>query len=168
MKRVNRSILVGVVLALCVMWLALARVNANTSLELETDVTALNSSGVTGTATMDITDGGVQGNLSAHNLVPGHGYTVWFFYLQDGATGGPGRFDSAVAESGDVTFQGHVGGLQVSSGATIKLLIFDHPDLTALPASGCTAIAPTNVARANNLLTPQCGSAVGQAVFSIP
>ncbi len=70
--------------------------------------------------------------------------------------------------AGSVLFRGHVGGLQASSGATIRLLIFHHPDLTALPASGCAPMAATNVARANNLLTPQCGSAVGKAEFTIP
>jgi hypothetical protein len=62
-----------------------------------------------------------------------------------------------VAEDSDFTFRGSVGGLRASSGATIKLVIFDHPDL-----------GPTNATRANNVLTPVGGSMAAQAVFSIP
>ncbi len=157
MKSASLMILVGAVLALSVMFLAFARADQQPDIDLEVAVTALNGSGVSGIATVDISDDGLRGKLKAQNLTPGHGYTVWFFYIQNGATGGPGRFDSTVAESGEVTFRGHVGGLQVSNGATVKLLIFDHPNLGA-----------TNVTRAVNLLTPAGGSAVGQAVFTIP
>ncbi len=120
MKRVNRLILVGAISTISVMLLAFARADQQSDLDLEVTVTALNGSGVSGIATVDISDDGLRGKLKAENLTPGHGYTVWFFYIQDGASGGPGRFDSTVAESGEVTFRGHVGGLQVSSGATIK------------------------------------------------
>jgi len=157
MKSVNRLIFVGAVLAVSVIFLAFARADQQSDLDLEVTVTALNGSGVSGIATMDISDDGLRGKLKGQNLTPGHGYTVWFFYIQDGATGGPGRFDSTVADSGEVTFRGHVGGLQVSSGATVTLLIFDHLNL-----------GTTNVTRAANLLTPAGGSAVGQAVFTIP
>jgi hypothetical protein len=157
MKRVNRLMLVGAVLAVSAMFLAFARADQQPDLDLEVTVTSLNGSGVSGVATVDISDDGLRGKLKAQNLTPGHGYTVWFFYMQDGATGGPGRFDSTIAESGEVTFRGHVGGLQVSSGATVKLLIFEHPSL-----------GTTDVTRAANLLTPVGGSAVGQAVFTIP
>jgi hypothetical protein len=56
---------------------------------------------------------------------PGHAYTVWFFYLQAGATPSPGRFDSAVVAEDEATFAGHVG-MQLPSGSTIELLTFDH------------------------------------------
>jgi len=169
MKRASRLILVGILSTLGVLWMAFGTAAQSSDIELQANVTALNNSGVTGTATVEISDEGLRGVLEASNLVAGHGYTVWFFYLEGTSVGGPGRFDSnAAAESGEVTFRGHVGGLRVSSGAKIRLLIFDHPDLTALPASGCAAGAATNAARANNLLTPQCGSPVGKAEFTIP
>jgi hypothetical protein len=157
MKRVDRLILVGAVLAVSVMFLAFARADQQSDLDLEVTVTDFNGSGVSGIATIDISDDGLRGKLKAQNLTPGHGYTVWFFYIQDGATAGPGRFDSTVAESGEVTFRGHVGGFQVSSGATVILRIFEHPNL-----------GTTNVTRAANLLTPAGGSRVGDAVFTIP
>jgi hypothetical protein len=172
MNKATRLILVGAVSTLSVVCLGLARANQNSDIELEADINAVGSSGVSGTATVDISDDGLRGKLKARGLMPSHGYTTWFFYLEGTSQGGPGRFDSEVAESSEVTFRGHVGGLQVSSGAKIRLFIFDHPDLTKVPVppvSGpCTAISATNVARANNLLTPQCGSLVGSAEFTVP
>src|SRR5262249_35458709 len=82
------------------------------------DVTGLEESGVTGTATICIGEAGLHGKLEAENLTIGHGYTVWLFYIEEADTGGPGRFDSTVAEDEDEIFRGHVGGLQASSGAT--------------------------------------------------
>lgn len=134
---------------------------------LKADVTSLPGSGVTGTVTICIGEDGLRGKLKAENLTIGHGYTVWFFYTEDGKTGGPGRFDSTVAEDEDEIFRGHVGGLQVSSGGTIKLLVFDHPDLTAVPPA-CSTMTATNVARANNLLTFACAKGVAQALINIP
>lgn len=168
MKKANQLMLVGVVLTLSVMSLAFVRAkDEEDRLHLKVDVTALNNSGVSGTATVDIGEDGLRGKLKADGLAPGHGYTVWFFYLEGSSQAGPGRFDSNVAEDDDLIFRGHVGGLRVSSGATVKLLVFDHPDLTALPPT-CSARPATNVARANNLLTPACGSPAAQAVFTIP
>lgn len=168
MKKINRLILVAAVLTLSVLFLAVARADEDfDGLHLKVDLAAIGSSGVTGTAKVDIGEDGLRGKVRADNLKPGHGYTVWFFYFEGNNQAGPGRFDSTVAEDDDVTFRGHVGGLRVSSGATVKLVIFDHPDLTALPAT-CGARPATNVARANNLLTPACASGVAQAVFTIP
>jgi hypothetical protein len=151
------KILVGVVFVISIMCLAFARASQNSGIALQADVAELNNSGVTGRARVEISNEGLRGVLKARNLVPGHGYTVWFFYLEGTNQGGPGRFDSDVAETGEVTFHGHVGGLQASGGATIRLVIFDHPNL-----------GTDNVTRANNLLTPAGGSAVGRAEFSIP
>src|SRR5574337_1707748 len=82
---------------------------------LKVDVTSLNAAGVTGTATICIGEDGLRGKLKAENLTIGHAYTVWFFYIEGANTGGPGRFDSTVAEDDDEIFRGHVGGLQTSS-----------------------------------------------------
>jgi hypothetical protein len=120
-------------------------------------VTADNGSGISGTATVNIGDDGLRGRLTAKKLTPGHAYTVWLFYFQGTAQGGPGRFDSTVAEDSDFIFRGHVGGLRVSSGVTIELVIFDHPDL-----------GPNSGTRANNLLTPQGGSMAAHAFFVVP
>jgi hypothetical protein len=158
MKKSNRFMLVGVVLAVSVMCLAFARADEDSDgLHLKADIAAAPGSGITGTAVVDIGEDGLHGKVKADNLTPGHGYTVWFFYLEGGATAGPGRFDSTVAEDDDFTFRGRVGGLRVASGGTIRLVIFDHPSLGA-----------TDVTRANNLLTPVGGSMAGQAVFTIP
>ena len=158
MKKAKQLMLVGAVLSLSVMCLAFVQAKDDDDrLHFKVDVTTLNNSGVTGTATVDIGEDGLRGKLKADGLTPGHGYTVWLFYQEGANVGGPGRFDSNVAEDDDLTFRGHVGGLRVSSGATVKLLIFDHPNLGA-----------TNVTRAANLLTPAGGSGVAQAVFTIP
>ncbi len=158
MKKTNPLVLAGAVLTLSLICLPLARAkDDDDGLHLKVDVTTLNNSGVNGMATVDIGEDGLRGKLRADGLTPGHGYTVWFFYQEGADVGGPGRFDSSVPEDDEVTFRGHVGGLRVSSGATVKLLVFDHPNLGA-----------TNVTRAVNLLTPAGGSPVAQAVFTIP
>jgi len=154
MKKSNQLILVGVVLLASVVGLAFARAHDDSDgLQLQAPVTGA----VSGTAVVNIGEDGLRGRLKAENLQVGHAYTVWFFYFEGAAQGGPGRFDSTVAEDGDFTFRGRVGGLRVASGATIKLVVFDHPSL-----------GPNNATRANNLLTPAGGSMAGQAVFTIP
>ncbi len=125
--------------------------------KLKVDVTSLGGSGVTGTATVCIGDDGLRGSLFAENLTVGHGYTVWFFYGEGTNFAPPGRFDSTVAADNDEIFRGHVGGLKVTGGATIKLKLFDHPSLGA-----------NNVTRAQNLLTPMGATPAAQAVFDIP
>jgi len=124
---------------------------------LKVHVTSLNGSGVTGRATICIGEDGLRGELQAENLTIGHVYTVWMVYKEGANTAGPGRFDSTVAEEDDEVFRGHVGGLQVSSGAAIMLFIFDH-----------LSVSPNNVTRAITLLTPAGGTAAAQAVFNIP
>ena len=155
--RKGRWIFVGVFLAVSTMCLALASASDDPGLVLNTAVSGANGSGITGTATVSLTEDGLRGKLKVENLKSGHAYTVWLFYFEGSAQGGPGRFASTVAEDSDFTFRGSVGGLRASSGATIKLVIFDHPDL-----------GPTNATRANNVLTPVGGSMAAQAVFSIP
>ena len=158
MKNTKRLILIGAVLSVSVMGLAFARSGSDSEdMQLTAAVTAANGSGISGTATVNIGEDGLRGKLKAENLKVGHAYTVWFFYFEGNAQGGPGRFASTVAEDGDFTFRGSVGGLRVSSGATIKLVMFDHPDL-----------GPNNATRANNVLTPVGGSMAAQAVFTMP
>ena len=145
-------------MSVSVIGLAFAKANDDPDgLQLTATVADANGSGITGTATVNLGEDGPRGRLKAENLKPGHAYTVWVFYLEGNAQGGPGRFASTVAEDSDFTFRGSVGGLQASSGATIKLVIFDHPSL-----------GPTNATRANNVLTPTGGSMAAQAVFRIP
>lgn len=158
MKSAKRLVLLGIILSVSIMGLAFAKPNDDSDgLQLTGTVTGANGSGITGTATVSIGEEGLRGRLKAENLKVGHAYTVWLFYFEGSAQGGPGRFASTVAEDSDFTFRGTVGGLRASSGATIKLVIFDHPDL-----------GPSNATRANNVLTPAGGSMAAQAVFSIP
>jgi hypothetical protein len=153
----------GLILAVIVFgvsWIGLppsASAQDSDSMTLKVQVLALNDSGIKGTAVVSITDDGLIGKLKADHLVPGHAYTVWLFYQEGTDVGGPGRFDSAVAEDDDTTFRGRVRGMRVTSGGTVKLVMFDHPDL-----------GPTNVTRADNLLTPNGGHPVAQAIFEIP
>ena len=158
MKRLKQLVPLGLILSVSVLGLAFAKTEDDASdLKLTADVTAANGSGISGIATIHVGEDGLRGKLTADNLKVGHAYTVWFFYFHGSAQGGPSRFDSTVAEDDDFTFRGHVGGLQTSSGDTIKLVIFDHPSL-----------GPNSATRANNLLTPAGGSMAGQAVFTIP
>ena len=159
MKNTRRLTLLVVVLAFSVVCLAFARAKEDSDgLQLKATVTDGGSgSGISGTATVNIGEDGLSGRLKAEHLKVGHAYTVWFFYFEGNAQGGPGRFASTVAEDDDFTFRGSVGGLRVSSGAKIQLVIFDHPSL-----------GPNNATRANNVLTPAGGSMAGQATFTIP
>ncbi len=158
MKKAKRLILIGTVLAVSAMCLAFARADDDSEgLQLKATVVSDGASGISGTAVVNIGEDGLRGRLKAENLKVGHAYTVWLFYVEGANVGGPGRFDSTVAEDDDFTFRGRVGGLHVSSGATVKLVIFDHPSLGA-----------TNVTRANNLLTPAGGSMAAHAFFTIP
>lgn len=157
MQKLRRVFLVsGLLLAFPMLTLAAQDQGCNGT-RLQVDLTTVGGSGVTGTATICVGEDGLRGKLNAQNLTVGHGYTVWLFYIEGTDVGGPGRFDSLVAEASDETFHGHVGGLQVSSGATVRLVLLNHPDLGS-----------DNVTRANNLLTPTGGTAVAKAVFSIP
>ena len=158
MKRIKQLVPLGVIVSVSVIGLAFAKANDDPDgLQLTATVADANGSGITGTATVSLGEDGLRGRLRAENLKLGHAYTVWLFYFEGNAQGGPGRFASTVAEDSDLTFRGSIGGLQASSGATIKLVIFDHPSL-----------GPTNATRANNVLTPTGGSMAAQAVFSIP
>src|SRR5262249_1368446 len=107
----------------------------DTDIHLRVRLTSLNDSGITGTASVSIDAEGLVGRVRADQLVAGHAYTVWLFYQNGDDVGGPGRFDSAVAEDDDATFRGRVRGLQVMSGATVRLVMFDHPDLGATDVS---------------------------------
>ena len=159
MKDTKRFMLVGVVLSVSVMSLAFASSSDDTQdVQLTAAVTAGTSgSGIIGTATVYIGEDGLRGRLDAHNLKVDHAYTVWMFDFAGTAQGGPGRFDSKVAEDGDFVFRGRVGGLRVSAGDRISLVIFDHPDL-----------GPNNATHANKLLNPAGGWFAAKADFTAP
>ncbi|MDP9089857.1 MAG: hypothetical protein M3O26_14085 [Pseudomonadota bacterium] len=171
MKKTKRLILALGVLSLFGLNLGFANAESDAEpLQLATALKDANASGITGTATVTIGEEGLRGTLRADHLKVGHAYTVWFFYGDSSNMAGPGRFSSTVAQEDGFTFHGSVGGLHVSSGAVIKLVIFYHPDLTAVPTSmpvACAHMPPSDVARANNLLTPACAMPVAEAVFNI-
>ncbi|GAC1418219.1 MAG: hypothetical protein NVS9B15_12130 [Acidobacteriaceae bacterium] len=158
MRKNYRLMLLVVVIVLSVTGLAYASAAVdNDGQQLKASLTQLNGSGLTGTGVVTIGEDGVTGRLKTEHLKQDHAYTVWFFYFEANAQGGPGRFASTVAEDDEFTFRGSVGGLRVSSGGTIVLVIFDHASL-----------GPNNVTRAINLLTPTGGVPAAQAVFTIP
>jgi hypothetical protein len=131
--------------------------------KLTAPLLAENDSGVTGTATICITAGGVRAQVQAGNLTAGNDYTLWFIYFDEpsqcvvpGActdadvftpTNDPegvfGRYDSTTAIGTSATFLGH-SGLIPSSGSVISLEIVAHgaPDSDGKH-------------RARQLLTPQ-------------
>jgi hypothetical protein len=159
---------------------------------LTSSLTTLNNSGVTGTATLCLSESGVHTRITAHNLIPGNPYTVWFVYFDNPSkclvpgqcTGADavapvadpegvlGRYDSIIAKAKTGTFSGHVG-IQPSRGSVITMPIFAHGSLSA-----------DGHIRARQLLTPQDpslgapglgtasdglkGSPVARAVFVIP
>ena len=167
MKNPKRLILALGVLTLLGMNLELANAESDAEpLQLAAALNEANASGITGTATVTIGEEGLRGTLRADHLKVGHPYTVWFFYMDGSNVAGPGRFSSTVAQEDGFTFHGSVGGLHVSSGAVIKLVMFYHPDLTAVPPA-CAHMPASDVARANNLLTPACAMPVAQAMFTI-
>jgi hypothetical protein len=160
--------------------------------KLTSPLLAENESGVTGTATICITDGGVRAQVTANDLTAGNAYTLWFIYFDDpskcivpaGCTdadvftptddpeGAFGRYDSTVARNTFATFLGH-SGENPSSGAVISLEVVAHG-----------APAEDGKHRARQLLTPQIpilgapglgtasdgtvGNPVAAAQFSIP
>ena len=159
---------------------------------LTASLATINNSGVTGTATLCISEDGVHTRITAHNLTPGNPYTVWFVYFDDPSkclspgqcTGADavapaadpegvlGRYDSITAKGSTGTFSGHVG-MQPSKGSVIVMPIFAHGSLSS-----------DGHIRARQLLTPQDpslgapglgtssdgtkGSSVARAVFVIP
>jgi hypothetical protein len=136
----------------------------------------LNNSGVTGTAKLCISEGGVHTRITANNLTPGNPYTVWFVYFDDPSKcltpghctsadtvtpaadpeGVLGRYDSITAKESTGTFSGHVG-IQPSSGSIIVMPIFAHGSLNA-----------DGHIRARQLLTPQDPHSVRPAWARLP
>ena len=168
MRKTNRFIYAAGIAAATFTLFGIARASDDpASLNLTALVAEANGSLISGTASISIGEDGLRGRLSADHLKPGHAYTVWFFYIDGTTVGGPGRFASTVAEDDSFIFRGSVGGLQASSGAKIRLVMFNHSDLTALPPS-CAHMPSSAVARANNLLTPACASMVASADFLVP
>jgi len=107
------------------------------------DITALNNSGLSGTAMLCIGDDGASAQLHVEGTVPGHAYTAWFFYFE-GTNVVVNRFDSALAAQSTTIFSARVGGLAPASGSKIRLVIVDHGDVSAL----------SSFMRAVNVLTP--------------
>ena len=122
--------------------------------------------GISGEATLCVTDSSTRLLAQAQSLLAGHAYTAWFIYFDNpalcktpGKCGGAdligpvitdpagvfGRMDSAVApDSGNLQFRGRLRGFHVSPGSQILLAIFDHgPASTDLKE------------RARQLLTPE-------------
>lgn len=154
----------------------------------------LNSSGVTGTASLCIGANGVRGHINAASLTAANAYTVWFVYFDNPSNcmnpgqctpadtvlplanpeGVFGRFDSTVANGDNTEFFGRVGGMQLSSGSEVHLPVFNH---------GAASTSDGRF-RARELLTPQnpnlgapglgtstdgvLGKPVAVAIFSIP
>ena len=149
--------------------LGIANAQSDDPVQLTAALSEANASGITGSATVTIGEDGLRGTVKADHLKSGHAYTVWFFYVEGAKVAGPGRFASTVAQGDSFSFHGNVGGLHVSSGGIIKLVIFDHPDLTAIHTSipPCTPMPASDAARADNLLTFACAAPAALAVFTI-
>jgi len=107
------------------------------------DITALNNSGLSGTAMLCIGDDGARARLRVEGTVPGHAYTAWFFYIEENNVV-VNRFDSALAAQSATTFSARVGGLAPASGSTIRLVVVDHGDVSGM----------SSFVRAQNVLTP--------------
>lgn len=113
---------------------------------------------------------GVRAKIKAKRLTPGNAYTFWFAYVDNPALcvgGGPGvctpedfgagnpmanplgvfgRLDSTVAhKNGKALFSGRIGGLRLSSGSLVLLILYSHG-----PAD-----TSDNRSRARQLLTPE-------------
>jgi hypothetical protein len=121
--------------------------------------------GISGSATMCVTPGGLKAQMRAQGLVPGDAYTVWWIYIDDPSqcvlvddscdysfffnNGDPlaafGRMSSGIAnEDGELHFGDKVNGMRASSGSEVWLLIMHHG-----PA------AENGRALARQLLTPE-------------
>jgi hypothetical protein len=192
MNNYMRWALAGLAFSLMVCTSSVAGAEECEGTALTASLVTLNNSGVTGTAVLCISEGGVHTRISANNLTPGNPYTVWFVYFDDPSKcltpgnctsadtvmppadpeGVLGRYDSITAEESTGRFSGHVG-IQPSSGSVVVMPIFAHGSLSA-----------DGHIRARQLLTPQDpslgapglgtpsdgkkGSPVARAVFVIP
>jgi hypothetical protein len=193
MKNRMRWAQAGLALSLMVIYTSsTARAEECEGTALTASLTTLNGSGVTGTATLCISESGVHTRITAQNLTPGNPYTVWFVYFDDPSkclipghcTGADtvtpvanpegvlGRYDSITAKGSTATFSGHVG-MQPSKGSVIVMPIFAHGSLST-----------DGHIRARQLLTPQDpslgapglgtssdgpkGNSVARAVFVVP
>ena len=132
---------------------------------LTTTLVTLNSSGVTGTATLCIYHKSVYSVVTAANLISGDAYTTWFVYFDnpancltpshctpddtklpaDNPEGVLARQGSGIASRrAGLSFAGHVRGLALSHGSVVTIPIFAHG-----PA------ATDGRALARQVLTPQ-------------
>ncbi len=161
---------------------------------MKQSLTTLNSSGVTGTASLCIGASGVRGHIKAASLTAANAYTVWFVYFDnpllcsnpglctpadtvlplDNPPGVFGRFDSTVAKGNNTKFFGHVGGMQLPSGSEVHLPIFNHG--TASTSDGRFGARQLLTPQNPNLGAPGLGTSadgvvgkpVAVAIFSIP
>jgi len=120
------------------------------------DITALNNSGLSGTAMLCLGDEGASARLRVEGTIPGHAYTAWFLYIE-GNNVAVNRFDSALAAQSTTTFSARVGGLAPAIGSSeIHLVVVDHGDVSGL----------TSFNRARNVLTPAGKPFSAVAVFT--
>jgi hypothetical protein len=130
---------------------------------LDTPLTSIAESGVTGSAMVCIGDGGVRAQVATSNLATDNAYTAWFVYIDQpskcktqpctppDATGEDpvavvGRMDALVADSsGAGAFEGDFRGLRVSSGSEVHVPIYGHGPVST----------DDYRARARQLLTPE-------------
>ena len=133
------------------------------------------------------TDEGVSAQLKAKGLTPGNAHTFWFAYVDQPSSctgGGPGvctpedfgtvapsgdsmadplgvfgRMDSTVVDkrNGRETFSGEIGGLRLSSGSLVVLLLYDHG-----------AANSDNRLLARQLLTPEDPAAGAPGLGIVP
>jgi hypothetical protein len=79
-----RSALAGLALSLMTLCtFSTAKAEECEGTTLTASLMTLNNSGVTGTAKLCISEGGVHTRITANNLTPGNPYTVWFVYFDD-------------------------------------------------------------------------------------
>ena len=192
MNNYMRCALAGLAFSLMVCTSSVAKAEECEGQALTASLVTLNNSGVTGTAVLCISEGGVHTRITANNLTVGNPYTVWFVYFDDPSKcltagnctsadtvmppadpeGVLGRYDSITAKESTGRFSGHVG-IQPSSGSVIAMPIFAHGSLSV-----------DGHISARQLLTPQDpslgapglgtssdgkkGSPVARAVFVIP
>jgi hypothetical protein len=148
------AVSIGVCLLLVPTHLLGQDVDCNGSVQ-KTHISALNHSGLSGTATLCLGDDGASARLRVEGVTPGHAYTAWFFYYE-GVSFVVARFDSALAGQSKLTLSARVGGLAAAIGSQIQLVVVDHGDVSSL----------TPFVRAQNVLTPAGKPFSAIAVFN--
>ena len=167
----RKSWFTGSLLLMCAFWLTPTLRAQDCDTLLTSTTSALGASGITGDASLCITDAGVQASLHAQGLVQGNAYTVWFVVFDnpancgkyaggtagvcksadavlpsDNPQGAFGRMDSLIADgTGRARLSGRFRDLRLSHGAVVWLLMFGHGP----------AVTTDGRELARQLLTPQ-------------